>query len=459
VKRLMERIDARQPELNRLDAYWAGRQPAAFLSSRSREALDQTLQRMAVNIPRLAVESLVERLTVVGWQIEGEHEANPALWTAWRRSGMEDLSAQVHADALVYGRSFVIVWADSNSRPTISVESPQQVAVDVDPLTREVRAAVKRWEDDGDAHAVLYLPDAVLHMEHPAWSGSGMPTTGWRVTERLPNPLGVVPVVPFTNRGRLAEAEGVSEMEDLLPLADGLNKLTADALVTSEHYARPRRWATGLELQEDEQGEVINPFSSESDRLWTSEQAEARFGQFEPASMTGYTDMIATMTQMLGALSGLPPHYLGLNGDQPPSADSIRSAEASLVSRATALQRTMGRSWARVAAMVQAVLTAEDPLAVDVTTLWASAETRTPAQQTDSAQKLTDMGVPLSVVLSKSLDWAPEEIRAVSAAQRSEALNRAAFDLTAALQQPQPSAVQEQTNQQPQPEVTPRAAA
>ena len=39
---------------------------------------------------------------------------------------------------------------------------------------------------------------------------------------------------------------------DLVPLVDGLNKSLADMLVTSEYAARPRRWATGIELEEED---------------------------------------------------------------------------------------------------------------------------------------------------------------------------------------------------------------
>lgn len=443
VKSLSEKLDTSTPALDKLDAYWSGTQPAAFLSKKSQDALQGNLRHMSVNFPRLAVEALVERLDVTGFQHYGQDVPDAELWSVWRRLGMEDQAAQVHADALVYGRAFVLVWADAQGRPVVTVESPRQVSIVRDPATRAVRAALKRWRDGDTLHAVLYTAESVVRLRHDAWTGDAFPATGWTTVETLENPFGVVPMVPFVNRGRLADAEGVSEMADVLDLVDALNKVTADALVTSEFYARPRRWATGLELEEDEDGNVLNPFTDEDGRLWTSEAAETKFGQFDAAGVTGYTDLIATLTQMIGAVSGLPPHYLGLNGDQPPSADAIRSAEASLVARAQALQRTLGRSWSLVAALVHAVLKKSDPLAVDVAPLWASPETRTPAQQTDAAQKQVEMGVPLSVVLVKTLGWEPEAVEDVLKAQRREAMNRAGVDLTRIVQTA------------PAPEVTP----
>lgn len=437
---MSEKLDTEGPTLKALDAYWAGSQPASFLARKSREALQGSLQTLSVNFPRLAVEALTERLRVQGFRVGDSETADPRIWKVWNRNGLEDLAPEVHTDALVYGRSYVLVWSDSLGRPTVSVESPLQVTMDYDPATREPRSALKRWRDGDTSHAVLYLPEEVIHYVHRSWVGDTFPATGWTVQERLNNPFGVVPMVPFVNRARLSDLQGVSAMNDLLDLSDALNKVTADALVTSEFYARPRRWATGLELEEDEDGNAINPFKDEDGRLWTSEAADTKFGQFDAAGVTGYTDLIASLTRMIGSMSGLPPHYLGLNGDQPPSADSIRSAEASLVSKAVGLQRSFGRSWAMVAALILSVLTGEDPLAEETFTLWESAETRTPAQQTDAAHKLVDMGVPLSLALSKGLGWTPEELAALSKAQRGEALTKMAVDLEALIQAPSPTA-------------------
>lgn len=425
-KSLVEKYQAGLPHLDKMDRYWAGNQPAAFMSPKSREALEGRLGRLSVNLPRLAVEALVERLTVTGFQVAGEEDPSAALWGVWRRQGLEDVAAQVHADALVYGRAFVTVWADAAGRPTITAESPRQVAVLRDPVTREVTAALKVWVDEGKTpHAVLYGPEEIYPMTGPGYATdlALVPSTGWTVGEPIPNPLGVVPVVPFVNRGRTIEAEGVSEMHDVLDLSDALNKLMQDVMVTAEHYARPRRWATGLEVEEDEDGNVVDPFSREDGKVWQAESPDTKFGQFDPASLSGYSDMIATVTQQIGALSGLPPHYLGLNGDQPPSADSIRSAEASLVARSVALQRTFGRSWALVAALVHGIQTGSDPLVAEVSVMWAEPATRTVAQSHDAALKLRQMGVPLETVLRVTLGWSQEDVQRVVDGQRRAALD------------------------------------
>ncbi|MEJ7690809.1 MAG: hypothetical protein WKF76_10475 [Nocardioidaceae bacterium] len=42
----------------------------------------------------------------------------------------------------------------------------------------------------------------------------------------------------------------MSEIEDIKPLVDALNKSLVDMMTTSEYVGRPRRWATGIELEE-----------------------------------------------------------------------------------------------------------------------------------------------------------------------------------------------------------------
>lgn len=435
IKNLSEKLDWSTPDLTKLDAYWAGTQPAAYLSPEASRALGNRLRTLAVNFPRLAVAAVEERLRVTGFQFDNADIPDSDLWRVWTRNRMIDASAQAHTDALVYGRSFVMVWSRADGSPSITVESPRNVAVAHNPVTREVDAAFKRWSVGGTGYGVLYLPDAIVKVTSTATvSDEVFPTTGWKVTETIPNPLGVVPVVPILNRGRLAELDGVSEMGDLLDLSDALNKLISDMMVTSEFFARPRRWVTGLEVVEDEDGNPINPFSDEAGKLWQSEDPDTKFGQFEPARLDGYADAAALITQQIGALSTLPPHYLGLNGDQPPSADSIRSAEASLVSRCYTLQRTFGAAWSDVARLVVAVQSQVDPTTVDIETVWASPETRTPAQSADAAQKLKSIGVPLPIILSDVMGMSPAQVEKVREAARTEALDSAGVDLGGLLQ-------------------------
>ncbi|MGV8883454.1 MAG: phage portal protein [Rhodoglobus sp.] len=419
---LTAQLDESQAELSRLDKYFEGRQPAAFLSPKSQEALANKLRVLGVNFPKLLVNSVAERMQVTGFRAIGEDTADDALWRIWQANDLEAQAHLAHVDSLTYGRSFVIVWSGPET-PRVTVESAKQMTAIYDPATGVVRAALKKWTDGKTHYAVVYEAEQITR-----FAGN---ENALRTTEVIPNPLLEVPVVPIVNRARLLDFSGSSEMGDILDLTDGLAKVMSDAMVSSEYYARPRRWVTGLEIIEDDDGNPVNPFSDELGRVWQSESPETKFGQFDGSRLDGYGDLSAVITQQIGAVSGLPPHYLGLNGDQPPSADAIRSAEASLVAKVIGKQRTYGRSWAKVADLIEKVRTGSNSR--DFETVWASPETRTPGQVADAAAKLAGIGVPLAAVLADPLGYTPSQIDQIMQAQRAAALTATGADLSAFL--------------------------
>lgn len=292
---LGQQIDTDSLVLKRLDEYYNNEPPIAFLSAKAKEALGGQLDLLNVNLPRLSVTSLAERLRVTGFRVGDADTPDEDLWRIWRRNVLGEQSQCAMLDALTLGRSFLVVWAGQNRRtPLVTAESAHQMAVVRDPATRAVTAAVKRWTQDGHARAVVFEQDKVtkLRSESRVVDGAGIPYTGWTAFETLDNPLGTVPVVPLLNRGRLLEVNGVSEMTDLLPLCDGLTKLLTDMMTTSEAFARPRRWASGMELVEQLgpdgnpiPGVYANPFASDALRVWMAENPETKFGQFAQADV------------------------------------------------------------------------------------------------------------------------------------------------------------------------------
>ncbi|MGV9481332.1 phage portal protein [Gordonia aichiensis] len=424
---LMQKIDEPAARFADLDRYYTGTQPLAFLSPESRRALGDRFGRLATNLPRLAVTSLAERLRVTGF-------TGADVWTDWLRNDLDQDSGIAHREALLLGASYVIVWADQFGRPKVTVESAKQVAVLTDPGTRRITAAVKRWETAKTTEAVVYLPTEIIRLRAEQ---TGATTAGFTVVETLANPLGVVPVVRLKNSDRLLD-DGVSEIDDLRPLVDALNKVLTDMLTTSEFVGRPRRWATGIELEEqdvlDDNGnptgetEAVNPIP-EGDRAMISENDSAKFGQLEAAGLDGYSTAVDVLLGQVMAVSALPAHYIGQLSDTPASADALRAAEASLTARAEARQASFGRSWEDVARLMIGVRDGVDPLNVDVRVQWADAATRSIAQECDGVVKLYAAGLlPASWALRR-LGYSDTEVAEIAAARRGDSLNSMAVDL------------------------------
>ncbi len=422
---LAQRLDESAIRFTELDRYYEGRQPLAFLAPEAKKALGSRFGRMASNIPRLAVTALAERLRVTGFT----GTDSPGVWADWIANDLDQQAGVLHREALALGESYAIVWAHPNGSPRVTVESARQVTVLTDPGSRRLVAALKRWETSTSTEAVLYEANQITRLRADA---TGATTIGFRTIEKIPNPLGVVPVVRFRNGDRLL-ADGASEIDDLIPLVDGLNKSLADMMVTSEYVGRPRRWATGIELEEDETtGEAVNPIP-EGDRAMISENPDAKFGQLSAADLAGYEASVRVLLGQIMAVSALPSHYVGVFTDNPASADALRASEASLTARAEARQATFGRSWEDVTRLIVAVREGTDPTTVDVRVRWADAATRSVAQEADAIVKLFGAGLlPASVALAR-LGYAEDEIEQIRNARRAEALDAVGVNLSALL--------------------------
>ena len=393
--RLIKAHDSDLPELKKLDSYYEGKQALSYMAPELMRELNQRMRQLVINWPRLVVDALEERLDVEGFRFSDDAEADSELWGIWQANDLDEESQLGHVDALTMCRSFVIVGAneDDEANPLITVESPLEVYAERDPRTREVVAAVKRWDEDVPNaspinHATLYLPGL----------------TTWYIKEKgkdtwLPDPdnapdhtgLDVPPVVPLVNRARVRDRGGVSELADVISVSDALCKIATDMMVSAEYHAIPRRWAAGL-AEEDfvsPDGKPTSTLAARIGALWLSENPETKFGQFPEADLKNFHDTIDALARVVSGLTGLPPHFLGYVGGEPISADAIRASEARLVKRAERRQRAFGGSWERVMRLAMQIRDGAVPAnASRLETIWRDASTPTLAQSADAVVKL-----------------------------------------------------------------------
>lgn len=438
---LARRLDGAQGDQDTWDKYYAGSQSAAFLSPEALDALNGSITKLSLNMCRLAILSLVERLRILGFRIDGAAEIDRDVRESWERSGMDRGSDSAHVDSFVGRRSYVVAWVDDYGDPLISAESARQCTTINDAVTGKSIVGLKRYWDQidpdqpvGTGHAVLFTADRVVTFSTDDDTPiSGYPPMGgaWTIEESLPNPTGVCNVVSFVNgygRRSLDQIEGESDLDDLTSPQDALNKVIMDSLVTSEAFARPRRWATGLEIQYKKDPDTgqdvidaetglpvpVNPFSKDSLRVWQAEDPAVKFGQFAQADLSPYSSLASSLREAVSAVSTLPGHYLGIAADQPPSAEGIRAAEASLVSRAIGKIRMTNPSWTRVAQLEVSLRTGRHPDSVKARPVWADPSTRTPTQEADVASKLGVLGVPLTNLLTEVLGWTPDQVESAT---------------------------------------------
>ena len=390
-----DKLNARQVTLQRLSDYYDGRHRLAFTSEKFREAFGGMFSAFADNWCPLVVDAVEERLNVQGFRHGIDPKADADAWQIWQANGLDAASQLAHSEALIKGDSYAIVWGDSDGQPRVSIESARDVVVAYAPGDRTTRiAALKRWKDNDGTHAILFTPDWVFKYERED-SGNG----DWKIDPDegelwpLANPLGVVPVIPLINRPSLTSDYGVSEFINVIPMQDAVNKLLADMLVASEFIAFPQRYVTGLELDEQPNGQVKAPFQIAIDKLLVAEDPNARFGTLSAGDLKNYVTGIELLVQHVASQTRTPPHYFYLSGNFP-SGDAIKSAETGLVAKSRRKMRFFGEAWEEVMRLCFKVQGDPRGDVDDSETIWADPEYRSESELADALVKRAAIGVP-----------------------------------------------------------------
>jgi len=145
------------------------------------------------------------------------------------------------------------------------------------------------------------------------------------------------------------------------------------------------------------------------DRLFVGEDPDTKFGQFAAADLGNYTALVQSLVQHLASVSRVPFHYFLLNGGQAPSGESIKSAEAGLVSKARERQTHFGEVWEDVIRLAFRVLGDPRAEASAAETIWRDAEYRTEGEHVDALLKLKSLGVPVQQ-LWEDAGYSPQQI-------------------------------------------------
>jgi hypothetical protein len=453
VPRLSKDLSGCKAELDAADEYYGGQQPLQFLAPEVRQQVGNRLTSLVINWPRVIVDSVQRRTYVEGFRLGVGGQADDELWRIWQANDLDEWSQLAHIDALVHGRAFLTVWGNDADpqTPIIAAESAHQMVVSYKAGTRTVDAALKRWRDDGVEYATLYLPDQIIRYAADApTKAADTRNLPWAFDQSLPNRLGAVPVVPLVNRPRLRNLNGESELADIVPLADAVNKLATDMMVASEFHATKRRWATGIQIPtggetgEAErrrlQAEVAAYWDQATKgKTWLAGQGVA-FGQFDEASLDNFAGAIRLLTSQIAAIGGLPPDDLGLNTTNPASAEARRAAETVLNNRANEKMRAWGGSYERTMRLALAVQR-DIPLASLPTdlrgmeTIWRDPETPTVAQTADAAVKLFAAGIIDAEQAQEDIGLTPVQRESIARRRDLAASTAATADVEARMAQ------------------------
>jgi hypothetical protein len=411
--RLMRSLDQRLSSTHWSDAlsnsYYEGEQALETLGL----AVPPELQRFTtvVNWPAMVVDTVAERIKLKGFVRPGEDEIDDVLAEGWDANNMDSDQHLLWNDMLVYGRGFVTVGTNENDpeHPLISVESPREMAVEVDTRTRKVLGALKLYSSEQPLDpqmramsttldpdlATLYLPDSTVWM--------ALIEGKWVEMDRDDHNLGTVPVTPVLNRRRTGRWFGASEMTRAISLTDAAARALTNLQIAQETHAVPQRYILGASKGDfvDQDGNPLPVWSAYFSGIWASGNKDASVGQFSASDLRNFTETVNFYGAKIAGIYGLPPQYVGNSSSNPASAEAIREAKEGLLMRAEAKMDSSGDALGRTMALYERFRTGSFPDGNRIKTLWFDAATPTLAARADAVMKLNGN----QAVLSREGSW------------------------------------------------------
>ena len=420
----LDMINIKAPIYNQYIDYYEGRQQLNFATVKWRAAFGSLFKQFADNLCAPIVDAAADRLKITAFTAVSGDSVAKEIDQIWRQNRMDRKAGAVHEHCLKVGDAYVIIWPDADGFPVFTPNPAHQMCIYYADDGETPLWAAKLWRVDSAGTQTrgypwrlnLYYPNSIEKYvtrsnmsSKPSRAGAFEPFPVPGEVWPLPNPYSQVPVFHFANQPEMG-VWGKSELWDIVPLQDALNKSIADMLVAMEYVSLPQRWATGLEVEVDPQtNQPIIPLLAAINRMWSNPDPEGRFGQFEQANLEHFSKVQNDLRLEMARISRTPLHYLSLGGSSNnsfvssiyPSGESQKVAEAPFVSKLEDRQTTYGDTWENAVAFALKIAGLE-VMATDIETTWLDAKPRSETDDiTNAIRKYKELGLPIEVVLEE----------------------------------------------------------
>ena len=405
LEQAIEKLRVQAGRYRRARRYYAGLHDLSFATEKFANTFGEMFREFALNLCPAVVDATRDKLKVKGFgiaglgskslepqrrrdsegfsreSVEGGRIISDLVMSIWRANKMAIRAGELHKEALRCGDAYVIVWPGANGEVQIVPNAADTMTVHYDEeLPGRIVWAAKHWRAaDGRTRLNLYFPDRIekyiskdkgegvlpdarnfvpvavprskVQAHGPKQPSLGFvnestPVSGTLAAPVVSNPWGIVPVFHFANNADIGEF-GRSELEAAMPVQDGLNKSVLDMLVAMEVSAFRQRWAAGIEIKYDQEtGKEVPPFRSGVDTLWTSENPDARFGDFGATELEQFLKVKDGFRIDIASVTGTPLYYLMPHVRAIPSGESLRKSETRFLAKVRDRQEQFGSVWA-----------------------------------------------------------------------------------------------------------------
>jgi len=328
----------------------------------------------------MVVSSMSDRLVI------DRMDADATAAVTWANDVMQfnrfdELQMDVHQMALTDGDTFIFVGYDNEAQIPTFVHEPAWdgdvgMLVVYDRNRSQIMAAIKVWYeagiDDAARRVNVYYPDRIEKYV----TGKDKLETYEEVTPWVDadgSPVGLT-IHHFKNRGRSRVELGMSELKNVVPLQDALNRTLYSMVMTAELTAFPVRLARGF-----------HPPANLSPGVWVTiggdgldKDQVADASVMAQGQLTPFIDQAKFLKGEIGTISSTPlPEFMG--GDSS-SGEALKQREVGLVGKCAKFQVKIGNVWEDIfltARRVQLAFgTTAPPEVKRFTCKWKSAQLR-----------------------------------------------------------------------------------
>jgi hypothetical protein len=361
---------------------------------------DDRFPPLLLSWPDLVISSVEERMKLESFLLANEDPADD-LNKLWKANDLDEQSGEAHYAAMVSGQHFLMVGPGDDDWPLITLEYDDQVAVEIDPRTRQPYAGLKVWQEDadvgGDMLGALYLPDGKVYEFRNGEVEEESVLGAW-VAEIEDDPrLPSVPFVPMLTSPR--RGKGHSDLLAVKQYVDGANQFATNLMAAGESHAVARKWAVGVSEKdfEDENGNRVSAWRAAMRAVWAVPHAEqtdrnaqpqeVKLGQFTASDLGNFHNSLKTLATFVASHYGLPPSYMGYSSDNPPSAESILYSLDRLVLRTEKRAKWDGSAYKKANRIAWAIMGRDPDEIREHEAKWGNAATPTLASKMDAAVK------------------------------------------------------------------------
>lgn len=377
-----------------------------------------------------AVDTWEPRSDIQSLSLPDSAQADDRLRQIWETNNLASELSPLLVDRYTYGRWYLSIGAGDKrgDLPIIRPECPKTMGIIVDERTRRTLSACKVYGRDELNNGPLYT--TLLRPDETVWAEKR--DGQWEEVDRNKHKLGRVPIVmsPFGRRsGGLGWRSAINAT--LRGASDSATRAVTNMNIASDAHGLPYRWATGVAKADfvDATGAQKPAWMLRADAIWATGKADAKFGNFESASLSNFETQMDVLIGQAAAAAKLPQRYFGKQTANPPSADAIRAEEYELVKFVERQNTQVGAAigWALAVALKVMDPSSEWVDGSRIGVQWIDPATPTVAQREDALMKRRSQGIISREGYWDELGW--DEARK---AKERENLDREANDPTMA---------------------------